>query len=250
MTQVFGYEKLRVYQRGVEFAAMRKDMLAHLPRRVAACGHLERAAESVLVNIAHASSSWSPKERLVYLGHANGSALECAACLDIFVAKKLLAAEDVYSAKCLLAEIVSMLLRMRQTTVDRVREAQARYGEEDGKLFSHERLDVYQAELQLVAWVESMLPHFSCSSDVLSKLDGSTTSMVLNTAEGNGRFSGKDQSKFLDIAYKAAVQSAALIDIAVGDASAAESQMKNGRVLLKRITAMLTSLKKAVTHDA
>ena len=156
MTQVFGHEKLRVYQRGVEFAAIRRELLANLPRRVAACSHLERAAESVL--------------------------------------------------------------------------------------------DVYQAELQLVAWVESMLPHFSCSSDVLSKLDGSTTSMVLNTAEGNGRFSGKDHAKFLDIAYKAAVQSAALIDLAVGDGSSAHSQMKNGRSLLKRITAMLTSLKKAVTH--
>jgi four helix bundle protein len=118
------------------------------------------------------------------------------------------------------------------------------------KRFGHEKLRVYQAELQLVAWLESVLPYFACSSDLLSKLDGSTTSMVLNTAEGNGRFTGKDQSKFLDTAYKATVQSVALIDVAAGDNPAALSQTNEGRNLLQRIAAMLTSLKKAVTHDA
>jgi hypothetical protein len=41
--------------------------------------------ESILLNIARASSSWAPQERIVDLGNASGSALECAACLDIFV---------------------------------------------------------------------------------------------------------------------------------------------------------------------
>jgi four helix bundle protein len=131
MTYIFGHEKLRVYQRGVEFAALRKALIANLPRRVAACDHLDRAAESILVNIAHASSSWSPKERIVYLGHANGSALECAACLDVCVAKNLLPVQDAHAGKSLLAEMVGMLLRMRQTTIDRVREAHARYGAGD-----------------------------------------------------------------------------------------------------------------------
>jgi four helix bundle protein len=70
---------------------MGSALLSGLPRRVAACNHLERATESILVNIAHASKTWFPKERIVYLGHANGSALECAACLDVLVAKNLLA---------------------------------------------------------------------------------------------------------------------------------------------------------------
>ena len=74
MTQLFGHEKLKVYQKGLGFAAIRSTLLDGLPRRVAACDHLDRGAESILVNIAHASSSWSPKDRIVYLGHANGSA--------------------------------------------------------------------------------------------------------------------------------------------------------------------------------
>ena len=81
MAQLFGHEKLKVYQKGLGFAAIRSTLLDGLSRRVAACDHLDRGAESILVNIAHASSSWSPKDRIVYLGHANGSALECAAIL-------------------------------------------------------------------------------------------------------------------------------------------------------------------------
>ena len=80
-------EVLQAPQKGMPFASMRKTLLDDLPRRVAACDHLDRGAESILLNVAHASSSWAPKERIVYLGNASGSALECAACLDIFVAR-------------------------------------------------------------------------------------------------------------------------------------------------------------------
>ena len=121
MAQLFGHEKLTVYQKGMEFAACRSDLLEALPRRVAACDHLDRGAESILVNIAHASSSWSPKERIVFLGHANGSALECAACLDVFVAKELLANQDVHPGKSLLAEIVSILITIMVVSVEPIR---------------------------------------------------------------------------------------------------------------------------------
>ena len=127
MTQLFGHEKLKVYQKSMGFMSIRRTLLNALPRRIAACDHLDRAAESILLNIAHASSSWSPKERIVYLGHASGSALECAACMDIFVAKCMLAGQDVYLGKSLLAEIVSMLVRMRETAAERVREEHAQY---------------------------------------------------------------------------------------------------------------------------
>ena len=76
---------LIVYQKAMHFATLRGGLLHDLVRRVAACDHLDRGAESILVNIAHGSNTWSPKERIVYLGHANGSALECAACLDVLV---------------------------------------------------------------------------------------------------------------------------------------------------------------------
>ncbi len=249
MAEPFGHEKLKVYQKGMAFAAIRSELLDGMPRRVSACDHLDRGAESILVNIAHASSSWFPKDRIVSLGHANGSALECAACLDVFVAKELLTPHVVYPGKSLLAEIVSILITMRKSTANRVSEDRAPYRTVKGKLFSHEDLDVYQTALRLTGWVESLFTAFSCSADLLSKLDKSTTAIALNLAEGNGRFSATDQAKFLGIAYKATVQSASLVDLATANASASPSQVDEGREMLRRIAAMLTALSKAGTRD-
>ena len=248
MAEPFGHEKLIVYQKGLRFAAVRRALICGLTRRVAACDHLERGAESILVNIAHASSTWSANERIVYLGHANGSALECAACLDVLVAKSLLTAEDVYPGKSLLVEVVSMLITMRKTAANRVYEEHAAYHTKKGNLFDHEDLDVYQVALQLVAWLEPMLLVFSCSADLKAKLDKSTTSVVLNIAEGNGRFGGKNQSAFYEIAYKACVQSASLIDLAAADDLAEVNRVEQGRELLHRIAVMLTALAKVATH--
>jgi four helix bundle protein len=249
MAELFGHEKLNVYRKAMQFATSRNDLLERLHRRVAACDHFNRSAESIPINIAHASSTWSPKERVVYLGHASGSALECAACLDIFVAKGLSGKHDIHSGKCLLAEIVSMLIAMWKTTADRVCEDHAMYRTERDSLFSHEDLDVYQAALRLTGWTESLRSVLSCSADLFSKLDTSTTSIVLNLAEGNGRFSGTDHAKFLGIAYKATVQSAALVDLATVKSPASLSQIEAGRNMLRSIATMLTALSKAVVSS-
>jgi hypothetical protein len=37
MAEYFGHERLKVYQKGMPFASMRKTLLDDLPRRVAAC---------------------------------------------------------------------------------------------------------------------------------------------------------------------------------------------------------------------
>lgn len=244
MALIFGHEKLKVYQKAKEFAEIRSVLLAGLPRRVAACGHLDRGAESILVNIAHASSSWSPKERIVYVGHANGSALECAACLDVLVAKKLMTNHKVQCGKSLLVEIVSILIAMWRTTANSACEDHALYSTAKGSMFSHEDLDVYQTALRLTGWVECHSPSFFCSTDLLAKLDSSTTAIVLNLAEGNGRFSKADQAKFLDIAYKATVQSASLVDLATAKCSMEPAQVGVGREMLRCIAAMLTTLSK------
>jgi hypothetical protein len=37
MAEHFGHEKLKVYQKGMQFASMRKTLLDDMPRRVATC---------------------------------------------------------------------------------------------------------------------------------------------------------------------------------------------------------------------
>lgn len=249
MTQLFGHEKLVVYQKGMRFVTLRRALLDELARRVAACDHLDRAGESILVNIAHASNCWSPKERIVYLGHANGSALECAACLDVLVAKSLLTPEAIRPGKSLLAEIVSMLISLRRTAANRVCEDYAPYRTKRCNLFDHEDLDVYQAALSFIVWLDPLLTKSSCSADIRSKLDKSSTSIVLNIAEGNGRFTGTDQSKFYQTAYKATVLSSALLDLVSGSCSEGRAQTEEGREFLRRIAAMLIALSRRATHE-
>jgi len=250
MAELFGHEKLKVYEKTRDFVGLRSELLARIDRRVSACDHLDRGAESILLNIAHASSSWSPKERVVYLGHANGSALECAACLDVFVARMRLTSSDVRPGKSLLREIVSMLIAMKTTAANRVREEHfSEYTTVGDLFFSHEKLEVYQAALRFSGWIEDMYPTLSCSTDVLAKLDKSSTAIILNIAEGNGRFSQADHVKFLRIAYKATIQSASLVDVAIPGRSSAGDHEREGMELLRQIAAMLTSLAKAVLKD-
>jgi four helix bundle protein len=249
MTQPFGHEKLIVYQKGMRFASVRGNLLEEIPRRVAACDHLDRGAESILVNIAHSSATWSPEERVVYLGNANGSALECAACLDVLVAKNLLTADEVFPGKSLLVEVVSILITLRKTAANRIRENRTAYRTRKGRMFDHEDLDAYQIGLELIAWLESMLPHFVCSADLRSKLDKTTTSIILNIAEGNGRFTGADQAKFYETAYKATIRSAALVDLATINTTADASRVEQGRELLRRMAAMITGLSDSTSND-
>jgi len=86
---------------------------------------------------------------------------------------------------------------------------------------------------------------FLCSSDLLAKLDKSSTGIILNIAEGTGRFSKTDQIRFLRISHKATIQSASLVDLAVVDAS--DVKIQDGKNMLRQISAMLISLSKAVS---
>ena len=248
---MFGHQKLRVYEKSLQFVSTSDVLLRAVPRTVAACDHLCRASESLPLNIAHANSAWSPPERIVYLGHANGSALECAACLDIMVAKLLLPGGAVLAGKGLLREIVNMLVAMKNVTSERVREDRDTADKtDDGRFFSHERLHVYQVSVSFTGWVETASRAFACSADLLAKLDKASTGIVLNIAEGNGRFSDCDHARFLGIAHKAAVQSSALLDLATLRSAHARERAQQGQELLERVVAMLVALARKVSPYA
>ena len=86
------------------------------------------------------------------------------------------------------------------------------------------------------------------SADLRTKLDKATTSIVLNIAEGNGRFTGKDQVSFYATAYRATIQTASLVDLSAANGDADVTQLEAGREQLRRIAAMLTALSKAVSN--
>ncbi|HMO50430.1 MAG TPA: four helix bundle protein [Kiritimatiellia bacterium] len=201
-----------------------------------------RAGESILLNIAHASASWSIRERANFLAIANGSALECAACMDILSIKLLVDQIACRQGKEVLREIVNMLISLRNITVKRVHEPRTNYGAMPIKrYFGHESLLAYQVALELVGWIEQVETSSKCSQNALVKLDKATTAIILNIAEGNGRFSNADQIKFLQIASKSTTQSAALMDTA----GFSEVELRKGRHFLHRISLLISGLIKS-----
>ncbi len=69
-------------------------------------------------------------------------------------------------------------------------------------LFHHESLDVYRAGLDFMRWFVGLPGGKELSDRLCWEVDKSATSVVLNVAEGNGRYSELDHRRFLEITVK------------------------------------------------
>lgn len=122
----FDHEKLDVYQAAIRFAAWAGDLLETLPKSLAAYDQLDRASTSIALNIAEGNGKYTAPDRCRFFDIARGSALECAACLDVLVAKKKRVC--AVQGKELSLPVVSMLVGLiRSTSSDRVHEEPAEY---------------------------------------------------------------------------------------------------------------------------
>ena len=131
MPPAFDHEKLDVYQESIRFVGWADSLLAAIPKGMAVCDQLDRASTSIALNIAEGNGKFTAPDRCRFFDIARGSALECAACLDVLVAKQQ--AKDVGQVKLMLVHIVSMLVGLiKRTSPSRVYEASEMYGV-DGK---------------------------------------------------------------------------------------------------------------------
>jgi four helix bundle protein len=120
---VFDHEKLVVYQRSIEFVGWASALLDDLPRRLAVHDQLDRASTSVPLNIAEGNGKYTVPDRCRYFEIARGSALECAACLDVLVAKGKCTVDEIDPGKTILLATVSLLSGLiRSIAPDRLRE--------------------------------------------------------------------------------------------------------------------------------
>ena len=106
----FDHEKLAVYQEAIAFVAWLGERLEALPRLGDVKDQLDRASISVVLNIAEGNGKYLPKDKCRYFDIARGSALECAAGVDVLVVKRKLLIEEVGPAKQRLQRIVRMLM--------------------------------------------------------------------------------------------------------------------------------------------
>ena len=133
MNELFDHEKLTVYQDAIRFVVWADELLETLPKSVAAYDQLDRASTSIPLNIAEGNGKHTTPDRCRFFDIARGSALECAACLDVLVAKKRLVRAE--QGKEILVRIVSMLVGLiRSTSPDRIHEEQAEYEADSRRL--------------------------------------------------------------------------------------------------------------------
>jgi four helix bundle protein len=137
----FDHEKLDVYREAIAFCAWTGELLSSIAAKAAAKDQLDRASTSIPLNIAEGNGKFSAKDRARFLEIARGSALECAAALDVLVARKLAEAEQVESAKENLVRIVQMLMGMLRRFSERggfLREEPDQYGIEQEHEHEHD----------------------------------------------------------------------------------------------------------------
>ena len=113
-------------------------------------------------------------------------------------------------------------------------------------LFDHERLNVYQAAIRFVTWSDTIREGISRKLSVADQLDRASTSIPLNIAEGNGKFTPADRCRFFDNARGSALECAACLDVLVAKGIQESEAVRPGKVLLHEIVCMLVGLIKAV----
>jgi four helix bundle protein len=115
----FGHETLNVYQESIYFIAWISELLETVPKNFSVHNQLDRASTSIPLNIAEGNGKHTSADRCKYFDNARGSALECAACLDVLVAKKKIDEDKGKKGKNKLHQIVSMLIGLIRANSER-----------------------------------------------------------------------------------------------------------------------------------
>ena len=110
----------------------------------------------------------------------------------------------------------------------------------------HERLIVYQRALTFISWSSVLNKEIGPSGDVRNQLDRASTSVPLNIAEGNGKFSIRDRIKYLDIAYGSALECSACLDVMVAKSAAAPGRVAEGKQIIEEIVNRLVRLRESI----
>jgi len=119
----FDHEKLVAYQRSIQFVIWSSPLLENQSPKLAVFDQLDRASTSIPLNIAEGNAKHTAPDRCRYFDSARGSALECAACLDVLVAKGKFGVEQIQVGKEILHETVSLLVGLiRSISPDRLGE--------------------------------------------------------------------------------------------------------------------------------
>ena len=107
----------------------------------------------------------------------------------------------------------------------------------------HERPDVYRTALEFFDLADDVLERLPRGRGTLSvQLARASLSIVNNIAEGAGKFSKGDKSRYDQVALGSSTECAAMLDVCLRRRLVDEATHRQGKHLLSRIVAMLTKL--------
>lgn len=104
-----------------------------------------------------------------------------------------------------------------------------------------DRLDVYRVAREFATFAARVLPRRGYSS-LRDQLQRASSSIVLNIAEGCGRFARPEKAHFYLIARGSAMECAAVLDLALARGLVSAAAYRHGRGRLVRVVQMLTRL--------
>ena len=109
----FDHEKLDVYELAIDFVAQANQVIEGLPRgRGYLADQLQRAALSIVLNIAEGAGKFSGPDKAAFYARARGSAMESAAVLDVCARLELVPATVCGVKKATLRRVVQMLTKL------------------------------------------------------------------------------------------------------------------------------------------
>lgn len=108
--------------------------------------------------------------------------------------------------------------------------------------FDHEKLRVYQEALAFIEWLETILKKIPKKLAVWGQLDSASTSIVLNIAEGNGKFTPPDRCKFFDISKASVLECSSALDVLVAKKLFNLQDVHFGKQILQNVFSMLIGL--------
>jgi len=152
-------------------------------------------------------------------------------------------------------DVYRMLVGLIRSSAGDVHEEHGRYEEAcdehlSNPLFDHERLEVYGLALKFVSWADASIHTGGISGRRSKRLDVLSTSVVLNIAEGNGRFLPANHGQFIDIAYQSALKAAVLLDVMSVKAEVQTACIEDGRGLLVSIVKLLLGMRGYLEGEA
>ncbi len=233
----YPYEQLDVYRMFLDITGKCEALISQAPVSIIAIDHLDRALESIGVNLMRANTRKSgSSQRSTYLDFSIASTHECAASLDVCCARRVIEVKAYEELLTGLWRIRGMLLGLKRVSASRVQEDKVSYGSVQ---FPFAGLDMYQVALDGVRWIHDVLKELEFKARTRRKLDISTTGTVLNIAEGHGRTSRSDQNRFMKTAEEHAFQTIMMLDLMIARRETGAFRIEDGKAIQLRVISML-----------